>query len=347
MSGPEDIPRHRIDCRQHRFTSLSMSKSQSTARGGSRASRTTGGGTSRRTGRSRSSSPGKQPSSGVRWGRLLFRMFLVGLVLLAGWLVYLDATVRAKFEGKRWAVPAKVYGRPLELFDGQSLTLAGLKTELDQLGYQRVSRLEGPGTYAVAGSKVELHTRGFRFPDGAEPAVPVSFRIDDGVVLNFGARSGGAVYSTRLDPLLIGGIYPAQREDRILVQLDEVPKMLPTALTLVEDRHFYEHAGIAPLAIARAMWANIRAGRVVQGGSTLTQQLVKNFYLTNERSFVRKANEAFMSILLDAHYSKDEILEAYLNEVFLGQAGDRAIHGFGMASQFYFGQPLTELSTDK
>ncbi len=323
-----------------------MSKSQSSARGGSRASRTTGG-TSRRTGRSRSLSSGKQPSSGVRWGRLLLRIVLVGLVLFAGWLVYLDATVRTKFEGKRWAVPAKVFGRPLELFDGQTLTLQGLKTELDQLGYQRTSRVDSPGTYAVSGSRVELHTRGFRFPDGAESAVQVSFRIDDGVVLNFGARSGGAVYSTRLDPLLIGGIYPAHREDRILVQLEEVPPMLPTALMLVEDRQFYEHMGIAPLAIARAMWANIRAGRVVQGGSTLTQQLVKNFYLTNERSLVRKANEAFMSILLDAHYSKDEILEAYLNEVFLGQAGDRAIHGFGMAAQFYFGQPLTELSIDK
>src|SRR5690554_757725 len=303
-------------------------------------------GRSRRTGPRSSGS--KQPrSKGRRWWGLLWRLALVGVLVLAGWLVYLDATVRTKFEGKRWAVPAKVYARPLEIFDGQALTMQGLQTELALLGYQRVSRLEGPGTYAIQGSRVDLYSRGFRFPDGLESSQAVSFRIDDGVVLNFGARSGTATYSVRLDPLVIGGIYPAHKEDRVLVKLEQVPELLPKVLMLVEDRNFYDHHGIAPLSIARALLANIRAGRVVQGGSTLTQQLVKNFYLTNERSLVRKANEAFMALLLDAHYSKDEILEAYLNEVFLGQVGERAIHGFGLASHFYFGQPLTELSTDK
>ena len=111
----------------------------------------------------------------------------------------------------------------------------------------------------------------------------------------------------------------------------------------VEDRNFYEHVGVAPLSIGRAMLANLRAGEIVQGGSTLTQQLVKNFFLSREQTLVRKANEALMAILLELHYEKDDILETYLNEVYLGQAGTRSINGFGLASQFYFGESLMNL----
>ncbi|CAN0254446.1 unnamed protein product, partial [Chrysoparadoxa australica] len=148
----------------------------------------------------------------------------------------------------------------------------------------------------------------------------------------------------RHDPMLIGSIYPAGKgEDRILVKLGEVPPMLPAGLIMVEDRNFMDHFGVSPKAILRAAVANLRAGGVVQGGSTITQQLVKNFYLTNQQTLVRKAKEAMMAILLDAHYDKEAILEAYLNEVYLGQEGGRAIHGFGLASYFYFAKPVEEL----
>jgi penicillin-binding protein 1B len=150
-----------------------------------------------------------------------------------------------------------------------------------------------------------------------------------------------------MDPLLIGSIYPTQGEDRVLVRLDEVPPLLPAALIHIEDRNFERHFGLDPRAIARAAWANLRAGRAVQGGSTITQQLVRNFFLTLERRWSRKINEAFMALLLEAHYSKEEILEAYLNEVHLGQDGGRAIHGFGLASQFYFNKPLAELQVQE
>ena len=158
-----------------------------------------------------------------------------------------------------------------------------------------------------------------------------------------GLSGSGNVVMARLEPLMIGGIYPAHNEDRILVRLDQVPPYLVEALVAVEDREYFQHFGVSPKGIARAAYVNITAGGVVQGGSTLTQQLVKNFFLTNERSLVRKGTEAIMAILLELHYSKEEILEAYLNEVFLGQDGRRAVHGFGLASQYYFAQPLHEL----
>jgi penicillin-binding protein 1B len=147
----------------------------------------------------------------------------------------------------------------------------------------------------------------------------------------------------RMDPVQIGSLYPTIKEDRILIKLEEAPDALIKGLLASEDRDFYEHFGISFRGIARAMWANVLAGGIVQGGSTITQQLVKNFYLTSERSLVRKVNEVFMSLILEARYSKNAILEAYLNEVYLGQDGASAVHGFGLASEFYFGSSLKDL----
>ncbi|MCB1738305.1 MAG: penicillin-binding protein 1B, partial [Gammaproteobacteria bacterium] len=144
----------------------------------------------------------------------------------------------------------------------------------------------------------------------------------------------------------IGGIYPTRAEDRSLVRLAEVPRQLTEALIAVEDSRFHDHHGVDPFGILRAAWSNLVAGRVVQGGSTLTQQLVKNLFLSQERSLQRKLNEAFMAGLLELHYGKDQILETYLNEVYLGQDGGRAIHGFGLGAEFYFGRPLNELRNE-
>jgi len=129
----------------------------------------------------------------------------------------------------------------------------------------------------------------------------------------------------------------------VLVKLSEVPPLLPQTLLLVEDHDFYSHGGVSLRGILRAAFANLRAGHSVQGASTITQQLIKNLFLSNERTLKRKITEASMAVLLERHVSKDEILEAYLNEVNLGQDGPRAVHGFGLASQFYFNKPLNEL----
>jgi penicillin-binding protein 1B len=286
--------------------------------------------------------PARRPKKSLL-RRLIPGLSLVAVVValaLAGYAFYLDHNVRALFEGRRWTLPAHVYARPLELFAGLPMTAPQLEQELAVLRYRADGVGKSPGTFARAGSRVTLTTRPFTFWDGRERSHTATLRFE-------GARlavvEGGNAGLLRLDPLLIGGIYPAQQEDRILVRLDEVGPFFSRALLAIEDRNFYSHHGVSPLAILRALFANLRAGATVQGGSTLTQQLVKNFYLTNARTLKRKFDEAIMALLLDRHYRKDEILEAYLNEVYLGQDGNRAIHGFGLASRFYFERPLAEL----
>lgn len=268
----------------------------------------------------------------------------IGLAVLAVYSVFLDFKVRDRFEGTRWTLPAKVYAQPLELYVGEALSQKQLLATLNRQGYRRGDTLGGPGGYRQSGSSVDIHTRSFKFWDGDQEAqkIRVSFSGDN--VRSMERLEGDDdIALMRLDPMLIGSIYPAQGEDRILIKLGDVPPMLPAGLIVVEDRQFLDHHGVSPKAILRAALANARAGRVVQGGSTITQQLVKNFYLSNQQTLIRKGNEAIMAVLLDAHYSKEAILEAYLNEVYLGQDGGRAIHGFGLASYFYFKKPLEEL----
>ncbi len=268
---------------------------------------------------------------------------VLGVLMVCG-LIYVDALIQQKFEGKRWAVPAKVYARPLELYEGADLTQEQLVSELQRLGYRKTQKPGklAAGHYRVNGSQVAFHSRGFAFWDGRESSREVLVSMADNQIRSLQADDLTHEI-VRLEPLQIGGIYPAHNEDRVLVSIHQVPQLLVSALLAVEDRDFYQHWGISLRGIARAVLTNLKAGGLRQGGSTLTQQLVKNFYLTNERSLSRKLLEAVMSVLLDFHYEKDDILEAYINEIYLGQSGKRAIHGFGLASLYYFGQPLREL----
>ena len=271
------------------------------------------------------------------------KLSIVGLVILAILMAYLDAKVREKFEGKRWALPAKVFARPLELYPGLPLKPKYLLQELDQIGYQRVPNVQTPGQYSFDGSEMDIYRRYVKLYDADEPAARIHIRFANGQI--HGLWLDGKPSSlARLEPLLIGGIYPKHNEDRQLIQLKEAPTLLLATLIAVEDRDYYAHFGISFKGIARAMMVNVQRGGLVQGGSTLTQQLVKNFFLTRERTLVRKATEALMAILVELHYSKQDILEAYLNEVYLGQSGRRAIHGFGLASQFYFGKHISNLT---
>jgi penicillin-binding protein 1B len=171
----------------------------------------------------------------------------------------------------------------------------------------------------------------------------VSVAADDSSITGLKQANGQELPLFRLDPPVIGSISPVHGEDRLILAPAEVPPLLRAGIKLIEDRRFDEHNGVDARGILRATWVNLRAGRVVQGGSTLTQQLVKNYFLTDEQSLGRKLTEAVMALRLEKHYPKDDILVAYLNEVYLGQDGSRAIHGFGLGSEYYFAKPLGEL----
>ena len=267
-------------------------------------------------------------------------------VLGFAWLAWLDLDMRAKFEGKRWSLPARIYARPLELFAGARLEPAEFEHELALAGYHRTNEPRRPGSYRRDGTRFRLIAREFSFWDGNETERTLNLRFEGDRLVSL-SDGGRPVALARLDPAEIAQIYPAHREDRILVSLGEVPPLLVKGLLAVEDRDFSSHYGISPRGIARAAVANLRAGGTVQGGSTLTQQLAKNFFLTPKRSLWRKANEALLALLLEARYEKTEILEAYLNEVFLGQRGRRAIHGFGLAAWYYYRRPLQELRSEE
>ncbi|MDX1496899.1 MAG: penicillin-binding protein 1B [Salinisphaeraceae bacterium] len=291
----------------------------------------------------RKKSPPRRSLLGMLWAPLVVLGCILAL-LAAMYTVYLDLRVRSQFEGARWSLPAKVYARPLEVYPGLKLNSSTLQEELQRLGYRASEELSGPGAYRAQGDRISVISRSFRFWDGLQAARQVRIDLDGNRIERLSdILSGEEIAIHRFDPLLIGSIYPVQGEDRILVKLSEVPNELINGLQVVEDRNFPAHFGVDPKAIMRAMFANMQAGQVVQGGSTLTQQLVKNFFLTSQRSLVRKAKEAVMAMLLEMHYSKDEILEAYLNEVYLGQDGARAVHGFGLGSHFFFRKPLSEL----
>ncbi len=302
--------------------------------------------------RQRSKRAGSRRRSVRREGIGLTGFLVRGIVLLALGVglalalygVHLDKVVRAKFEGKRWALPARVYARPLELYAGRSLTIAELEGELARLGYRDDSRLSRAGSFHIAGERVRIRTRAFRYWDGYEPERYLSVQLADGVVMEVADGNDATPLAlVRLDPALIASIYPTHNEDRILLRREQLPPRLVKTLLAVEDRKFYQHFGVDPKGIARAAFENLQAGRAVQGASTLTQQLVKNFYLSQDRTLERKLNEAYMALLLDWRYDKDEILTAYANEVYLGQDGDRAVHGFGLASRFYFDSEVDEL----
>jgi penicillin-binding protein 1B len=267
----------------------------------------------------------------------------VAALAAALYALYLDRLVVKQFEGRRWTLPAQVYAAPLELYAGLALTLPEVEHELERLHYRRADRLDRPGTYLLQGEHIAVALRPARFADETRPAELLTITGGEKGIGSLRDSAGHEVPVLRLEPLLIGSIFPIHGEDRIVVSPDEVPLLLPPALKAIEDRKFNTHHGIDPLAMLRAAWVNVRAGQIEQGGSTLTQQLVRSYFLDSRQTLWRKLREAVMAMALDAHFTKADLMNAYINEIFLGQDGDRAIHGFGLASQFYFGKPLGEL----
>lgn len=274
---------------------------------------------------------------------------LIIVICIGGlYLLWMDTWIQREFEGKKWTVPARVYASSLELYPGLALTTADLRDHLNLLGYVPDATPRSSGQYSERKDALEVSTRPVVYWTGEEAGKTLRIEFQDGRINQMtDLKSGTPVNVIRLEPELIGKIYPRHNEDRILLAADEIPEILIHALLAMEDRRFFTHHGLDARGMLRALYANIRQARVTQGGSTITQQLVKNFFLNRERTLWRKFNEMTMALLLENHYSKMEILAAYCNEIYLGQHGARAIHGFGTAAEFYYGRPLHELRPDQ
>ena len=275
----------------------------------------------------------------------LLLIFIITVI----YVVYLDFQVRERFEGRLWSVPSKVYARVLDLKTNMILDPDAFEKELHLMAYEEVSGFpQRSGQFRRWNNNFELISRDFKDSDVNSRSMSVRLEFEQQRLINIEhLYKPEKIESVRLDPVLIGSIFPDNSEDRKLLKLSDVPERLVKTLVAVEDRSYFEHIGVNPLAIMRALMINIRAGEKRQGGSTLTQQLVKNLFLSSERSYWRKLNEAIMAVLLEVHYDKDSILEAYINEVYLGQSKRSSVHGFELGSQFYFNKPLNKLSTDQ
>ena len=278
----------------------------------------------------------------ITLGKVLF--ILVFVLLIYG--IYLDGKVRNKFEGQRWEVPIQVYGKAEQFKRSQQIDLAVLASSLQFSGYKRVSKVSEAGEYAMSASRLVIYRRAFSFDSNMVSANKIQIDVKKNHVSKI-YIDNKSVSLVRLEPILMDRILPKSKEDRVLTPIGNIPELLLDTLLLVEDRDFYFHKGVSPLGILRALYSNILAGRTVQGGSTLTQQLVKNMFLTREKTLTRKVNEAIMSLILEYRYSKDQLLEAYINEVYLGQNYANAIHGFGLAAEFYFGQRIEQLNVEQ
>ncbi|RUO27953.1 penicillin-binding protein 1B [Aliidiomarina sedimenti] len=278
----------------------------------------------------------------VAW--LLVKLALAGSILLLFYAVYLDGVVSERFEQNRYQAPALLYSRALNLTPG-SLTRQRVEAELRALEYTSSPGARDQGEYNARDNAILLHRRAFDFADGFEPSQRLLLQFEGSRLTDVLAwPSQQPLEQARLEPQLIGRFAADSGEDRLLVSLEEVPQLMQDTLLLVEDQDFYSHLGVKPTAIIRAAMANLAAGRTVQGGSTLTQQLVKNMYLSRAQNLSRKFKEALMALSLDYRFSKDEILEAYFNEVYFGQDRGHAIHGVGLASQYFFGKAVEDLS---
>lgn len=279
-----------------------------------------------------------------RWRTYLGLLAALLVADACGWL-YLYVSVTRTFEGRLWQLPSRVYSAPLVLVPGDHLRPQEITERLDRSGYgHRTGPPERQGQYRQRGGLVEIRVRPFRLGPQQAEARSLRLQFQGDRLVSIGDERGHGLRQAVLEPELLATLYGRRQEEREPVRLEQVPESFVSAVLAAEDSRFFSHSGLDLRGILRAAWANMRRGAIVQGGSTITQQTVKNLYLDQERSWWRKVREAAMAAIVDARYSKPRILEVYLNELYLGQRGAVAICGAQAAARFYFGRDLAELS---
>ena len=285
----------------------------------------------------------RKKKASSRWRR----RFLGALLLLAiagtAWLVWPFWQLSGQFENRAVKQPSRLYARSHRLAVGRSEDPAKLIGELEDLGYRR--NKEGKlakGELAWDGRTLRIHLRALPTPYGWNNGGLLEARFS-GRHLDTLVWRGTAVEEADLEPPLLFSFYGPDRQERRPVALDELPDQLVLAVLAAEDARFYEHPGLSLTGILRAAWVNVRGGGIRQGGSTLTQQLVKNLFLTQDRTLARKAREAALALLIDWRFDKREILDAYLNEIYWGSSGGINLMGVGSAAWAYFGKEPAQL----
>ena len=288
----------------------------------------------------------KQAKKKVKIKSLLIKSAFVFGLTFTLYITYLNAQITQHISGEQWSLPSRLYARPLLLKVGLKLSKKDLITELELLSYRNNS-VQTPGSFKVFKNRIRLNRRPFKFPNHQQQSGIFDIYFNQQFVTKITNQNTVKVESITLDPVLFSSFYAKNGEDRLVVEAKDIPQTLIDILIAVEDRQFINHYGVDPIAVLRALWVNIQAGKTVQGGSTLTQQLAKNLFLSSDRNLLRKINEAFYALLIEWHLSKQEILTTYVNQVYITQKKNVAVHGFALASQFLFKKPLKQLNLEQ
>jgi penicillin-binding protein 1B len=276
---------------------------------------------------------------------LLVLMVVAGVGLGAyGWHLYHD--VEQRFSGRRWRIPSQIFSDATLLYPGMRLNRSLFLKKLHRLGYRPVDHVpRNKGDMRANSTIIELYLHDLHLPDDRREGFAIRMTFDRQTLTRLDRiPSGPPLALVTLEPEKLGFFFGPEREKRELIAIGQMPKFLTDAVLAAEDSRFFEHFGLDWRGIGRAFFANLRSGGIRQGGSTITQQLAKNFFLTSERTLVRKWKEMVLALVIEWRYDKSTILEMYLNEIYLGQNGSVSINGVGEASRFYFGKPAAELT---
>ncbi len=276
----------------------------------------------------------------------LFTLFVFVLLIASIYLLILFLEITSKFEGRIWAYPSKIYSEAQIIYKGEEMPQSFLAEKMKRMGYSRVNSVpQHQGQFRISGKMVEIYLRDFDYPLEKVKGMKVRIGFSGDRIEDLREVSPSReIELLEIEPEILATFYGTMQEERTVVKLEDFPDHLLKAVICAEDFRFFKHHGVDYLGIVRALLQNIRHGRVVEGGSTITQQLIKNLYLTEERTILRKVKEAIMALILEVRYPKERIIQVYMNEIYLGQRGPISICGFGEAARFYFGKNVSDLN---